>query len=102
MSGWTDAQVQTFGRRFAVSHKATWPAYVADVREALIDSFVLLIVLGQDRSSGAVEIKEIQSLRTRLGIRIARAHWMANPTVEQATEPDAGGAGGVNRSEGQT
>lgn len=83
MSGWSDGQVREFARRFARSHRACWPAYVPTVREALIDSFVLLVVLGQDRSGVAVE--EIRSLRSRLGARLARSG-MSNPVGDEVTE----------------
>jgi hypothetical protein len=79
---WTDQQVREFGKRFAFAERATWPAYVDDVREAKIDSFVLLLVLGQDRDD--VRVDEIRSLRTRLAVRISAHHQMANPTAESA------------------
>lgn len=78
---WTDGQVAEFAKRFACANKACWPAYVNDVREALIDSSVLLIVLGQDRHGVAIE--EIRALRSRLGARLAAKHSMANPIAEQ-------------------
>jgi hypothetical protein len=79
---WTDQQVREFGSRFAAANKAIWPAFVDDVREALIDSFVLLLVLGQDRDG--VRVEEIRSLRTRLAVRIATHHRMPNQTAESA------------------
>lgn len=78
---WTDGQVAEFAKRFAFANKACWPAYVDDVREALIDSSVLLIVLGQDRHG--VPIDEIRALRLRLGARLAAKHKTANPIAEQ-------------------
>ena len=40
---WDDSQIATFAKRFALAHKASWPAYVDLVREALIDHCVMLI-----------------------------------------------------------
>lgn len=81
MSGWSDGQVREFAKRFAFANKAAWTAYVDDVREALIDSSVLLIVLGQDRIG--VDVSEVRSLRTRIGVRLASKHAMSNPIAEQ-------------------
>jgi hypothetical protein len=78
---WTDRQVREFGKRFASSSKAPWPAFVDEVREALIDSFILLLVLGQDCDD--VKLEEIRSVRTRLAVCIATKHQMTNPTAEQ-------------------
>lgn len=80
-NGWNDGQIREFAKRFAYANKAAWHAYVPDVREALIDSFVLLIVLGQDRSG--VSVDEIRSLRMRLGARLADKHQMPNPVHDQ-------------------
>lgn len=90
MSGWSDGQVTDFAKRFAFANKATWPAYVDSVREALIDSFVLLVVLGQERSG--IELGEIRSLRTRLGIRLSAKHQMANTIAEESDPAIAGKA----------
>lgn len=80
-SGWNDMQIREFAKRFAYTNKAAWHAYVADVREALVDSFVLLVVLGQDRTG--VEVEEIRSLRSRLGLRLAAHHHMPNAIADQ-------------------
>ncbi len=99
MSGWSDGQVREFARRFARSHRACWPAYVPTVREALIDSFVLLVVLGQDRSDVAVE--EVRSVRSRLGACLSRSG-MPNPVGDEVAEAavssdlDRDGGGGEN------
>ena len=66
-SGWSDMQVRYFAKRFAFANKSAWHAYVDGVREALIDSFILLIVLEQDRSG--VQVDEIRSTRSsRFGL----------------------------------
>lgn len=75
--GWGDAQIRAFAKRFAYVHKDSWHAYVPTVRKALIDSFILDVVLGQ-RTDGA-ELTEIRSLRDRLGVRLAEFHSMPNP-----------------------
>lgn len=79
MSGWTDGQVREFARRFAGVNRPLWPVLVGDIREAVIDSFVLMIVLGQDR--GDVQVAEIRSMRTRLAVELAAKHRMPNPTA---------------------
>lgn len=81
-SGWSDRQIREFAKRFAFANKSAWHAYVTDVREALIDSFVLLVVLGQDRDVG-VPVDEVGSLRSRLGLRLATHHGMCNVIAEQ-------------------
>ncbi len=83
MSGWQGMQVREFAKRFAYANKAAWHAYVPDVREALIDSFVLLVVLGQDATG--VQVEEIRSLRIRVGARLATHHSMPNPIADQQT-----------------
>lgn len=87
MAGWEDRQVAEFARRFAFTNKACWPAYVDDVREALIDSFVLLVVLGQARE--AVSVDDVRSLRTRLGTRLAEKHQLPNPTANESRDSGA-------------
>lgn len=77
MSGWQDMQVREFAKRFAYANKSAWHAYVPDVREALIDSFVLLVVLGKDATG--VQVDEIRALRNRLGLRLATHYSMPNP-----------------------
>lgn len=79
-AGWSDLQVRDFARRFAEQHRPCWPAYVADVREAMIDSFVLAIVLGQDRAG--VDLAEVRSMRDRLGGLLATKYGMRNPTAD--------------------
>lgn len=74
MSGWADNQVAEFAKRFAKQHAAAWHAYVPAVREAFLDSFVLMIVLGQDRDE--LQVKDIRSLRVRLCARLTRRHRM--------------------------
>lgn len=74
--GWSIGQVKEFAKRFAYTHKGAWHAYVSDVREALIDSFILLIVLGQDKD--AVHVESIRSLRQLFGHRLATHHSMYN------------------------
>lgn len=80
MSGWSDGQVRDFARRFAERHRPCWPAYVSDVREALIDQHVLLIVLGQDRLG--VDLGEVRSMRDRLASALATKYGMRNPTAD--------------------
>ncbi len=80
-------QIREFAKRFTYANKAAWHAYVPDVREALIDSFVLLAVLGQDRAG--VPVDEVRSLRRRLGVRLATHHSMANAIAEQAEQESA-------------
>ena len=83
MSGWQNMQVHEFAKRFAYAHKPAWHAYVPDVREALIDSFVLIVVLGQDATG--VQVDEIRSMRNRLGMRLATFHNMQNPVADLQT-----------------
>jgi hypothetical protein len=83
VSGWTDGQVREFAKRFADINHPMWPVLVDALREAIIDSFVLLIVLGQDR--GDVQVEEIRSMRTCLAIRLAVHHKMPNPTADLIT-----------------
>jgi hypothetical protein len=82
--GWNDMQIREFAKRFAYANKASWHAYVTDVREALIDSAVLLVVLGQDRAGVKVDVKvdEVRSLRSRLGSCLAAHHRMPNAIAE--------------------
>jgi hypothetical protein len=80
VSSWTNDQVREFAKRFAGINRPVWPVLVDDIREAIIDSFVLLIVLGQDR--GDVQVEEIRSMRTRLAVRLAAHHKMPNPTAD--------------------
>lgn len=86
MSGWTDGQVREFARQFAFSNKATWPAYVDDVRDAMIGHHVLNVVLGQDRSGrhDDVSIREIRSLLSRLARVLSDEHHMASPLAEES------------------
>lgn len=74
-------QVREFAKRFAYANKAAWHAYVPAVREALIDAFVLLVVLGQDRAG--IQVEEVRSLRCRLGVRLAAHHHMSNTIADQ-------------------
>jgi hypothetical protein len=83
-TGWSDAQVREFARRFASANRAAWHAYASDVREALIDSFVLLVVLGQDRLD--VQVGEVRSLRSRLGVRLAGSCAMPNAIADQCSD----------------
>jgi len=76
-TGWTDDQVRHFAKRFASFHKTSWHAYVADVREAFIDSFLFAIVLGQDRHD--VAVADMRSLRTRMTHLLGSKHNMPNP-----------------------
>ena len=82
-SGWADGHVREFARRFAALHRPSWPVLVPDLREALIDSFVLMVVLGQ--SGDSVGVGEIRSLRTRLATQLAEHHKMPNPTATEFT-----------------
>jgi len=81
VSYWTEPQVTEFARRFAFVNKTAWHAYVDSVREALIDSFVLTVVLGQDRDN--VDVDNIRSMRRRLAVRVMNKYQMANPTAEE-------------------
>lgn len=72
---WEDGQIREFASRFAREHRQTWPVFVHGVREATIDSFVLMIVLGQVRS---IDVEEVRSLRQRLGEVIASRYHMEN------------------------
>ena len=83
--GWSVQQVKSFARRFATTHRPAWHACVPEVREALVDRFVLQVVLGQDRH--AVAVSEIQSLRSRL---VAALHLYQKLTVDPLDAPDAG------------
>lgn len=73
---WTDTQVDLFARRIRDLYSAAWHAYVGHVREALIDSFVLTIVLGQLGKDHTVAVAEIRSLRARVGSRLATKYKM--------------------------
>lgn len=90
MSGWTDGQVREFAKRFAGVNRPIWPVLVGAMRESVIDSFVLMVVLSQDR--GDVQVGEIRSLRTRLAVELAAKYRMPNPTAdnvrEQPDDPD--------------
>ncbi len=92
MSGWTDDQVSDLARRFAYveMHKATWPAYVDDVRNAMIRSFVLVVVLGQDRSGqdDDVSIREVRSLPSRLARVLFERYRMVSPLAAQVHDGD--------------
>jgi hypothetical protein len=46
----------------------------------MIDSFVLAIVLGQDRVG--VDLAEVRSMRDRLGGLLATKYGMRNPTAD--------------------
>ena len=72
--GWNDMQIREFAKRFSYANRAAWHAYVPNVRDALIDAFVLSVVLGQDRLG--IQVEEIRSLRRRLGARLAAHHRM--------------------------
>lgn len=82
-NGWDDDQIREFASLFAKEHKPAWLAYVPRVREALIDSFVLLTVIG---TRAGAPVEEIRSLRTRLGKRLAKAHRMPNPVANVGDE----------------
>lgn len=84
MSGWSTSQVNEFAKRLAYRERACWPAYVDDVREALIDSEVLSVVLGQDsHRSGGILVEEIKRLRNGIGVRLASKHGMPNVINDQ-------------------
>ncbi len=73
MSGWTDGQCAEFAQRFARSSEGrAWRFFVDDVREALIDRFVLNIVLAQEK--GEIQVVDIRSMRMRLAHRLAVKH----------------------------
>jgi hypothetical protein len=83
-TGWSRGQVVEFAKRFSDHHKACWPAYVDDVREAMIDSFVLMVVLGQDDREAVVDMDEVRLLRSRIDIRLHEVHEMRNVYHEQS------------------
>src|SRR5262249_30099989 len=73
MSGWSAPQVQGFARQFSRSPEGrSWWAFVPAVRAALIDQFVLGVVLGQDRDQ--VSVAAIEELRVDLRRALARRH----------------------------
>jgi hypothetical protein len=75
---WTDGQVAAFADAFAAQYKATWPAYMAEVRDALITSFVMREVLFRLDASERVSIRMIHSLHERISRRLIVAHRMAD------------------------
>lgn len=80
---WDNGQIAAFAKQFALQHRPCWPAYVPDVREAMIDSFAMSIVLGQ--YADHITISEIRSLRMRLGVMLGSQRFrMSNPIAEQA------------------
>lgn len=91
MSGWTDGQVREFARDFAARYRPLWPALVDDVREAMIDSYVLSVVLGQ-HDEGGVPTAQICSMRSRLAVQLETRWKMSNPGADnepgQRADPD--------------
>jgi hypothetical protein len=79
VAGWTDGQVSEFARRFAAVYRPAWSAYVDHVREALIDSFVLGVILGQDKLG--IDLGEVRSMHSRLSRILKLSHRMANPSA---------------------
>ena len=87
MSVWSDGQCAEFARRFAQSAEGrAWWAFVDDVREALIDAFVLSIVLGQDK--GAANVEDIRAMRVRFVRKLAIKHHLTSPTYESTITPE--------------
>lgn len=72
MNGWSNEQVTLFAKRFANSAEGfAWWAFVEEIREALIDTFVLGLVFSQ---KGEIRIEDIKSLRKRLVDELANKH----------------------------
>lgn len=89
MSGWTDGQCSEFARRFARSPEGrAWFFFVDDVRDALIDQFVMNIVLAQEK--GEIQVADIRSLRARLAARLATKHHLSSPHYEIEREQEQG------------
>jgi 5-formaminoimidazole-4-carboxamide-1-beta-D-ribofuranosyl 5'-monophosphate synthetase len=84
MGHWTNAQVNEFAKRFANANKATWPAYVDDVRDAMIGNFVLEVVLSQDRVD--VSVVAVRSLLGKIAARLSRKHHMSSSLGEHAID----------------
>lgn len=76
--GWTDEDVMVFALQFATSDIAgAWEYFTNDVREALIESYVLGVLLVDDREH--FQKSTIASLRGRLGRRLELEHGLKNP-----------------------
>lgn len=75
MPGWSAPQVHGFAKQLARSTLGkSWWAFVPAVRAALIDQFVLGVVLGQDREQ--VPVAAIEQLRGDLRHALAERHAM--------------------------
>jgi hypothetical protein len=70
-----------FAKHFARSDNGlAWWAFVDDVREALIDTFVLNIVFSQDK--GEVGIEDIRALRARIVHRLGSKHGLISSSYK--------------------
>lgn len=75
MPGWSAPQVHGFAKQLARSTPGkSWWAFVPAVRAALVDQFVLGVVLGQDRDQAS--IAAVEQLRHDLRRALAERHAM--------------------------
>lgn len=80
--GWDAGQIATFAADFARSGEGkAWWAFVDDVREAMIDSAVLKIVLS-GRDENTISLGAIRSLRKRFAQRLQAKHGLRNQAGE--------------------
>jgi hypothetical protein len=79
---WGSGQIATFAADFARSAEGrAWWAFVDDVREAIIDSVVLKIVLS-GRNENTISLGAIRSLRRRFAQRLQAKHGLRNQAGE--------------------
>jgi hypothetical protein len=89
MPGWSAPQVQSFAKQFSRSPEGrAWWTFVPAVRAALIDRFVLGVVLGQDREQ--VVVAAVEKLRVDLRNTLAERYALLVGDEDDARETPRG------------
>jgi len=80
--GWTDSQARGFAKRIADRYQAAWFVLTNDLREAVVSEFVLLVVLGQEKS--AIEVEAVRDLRQAVLRHLTKLHRMMTDAAEES------------------
>lgn len=75
--GWTAKQVACFAKAFTKRYPSqTWDLLANELRMALVDSWVMTVVLGQDRAEtgGVIGISDIGAFRDALLRELDKRH----------------------------
>lgn len=76
--GWTAGQVASFAKAFTKRYPSqTWGLLANELQMALVDSWVMTVVMGQDRADtgGAIVISDIKALRDAFLSELNKRHF---------------------------